>query len=123
MSREQIEQRGELMIARLPTDVDLANAAEIGERLSVAVAQVTRAVIIDLSGTRYLDSAGLDMLLRLSGMLRQGRRRLLLIVPEEAPLRRLLEYAAIPPILTAYPELEAALRALRKEVSTQRDGS
>ena len=76
MSREQIERRGEVLIARLPVDVDLANAAEIGARLGAAVAPETRALIVDLSATRYLDSAGLDMLLRLSGMLRQGRRRL-----------------------------------------------
>jgi anti-anti-sigma regulatory factor len=38
-------------------------------------------LIVDLSGTRYLDSAGIDMLFRLAQSLGQRRATLRLVIP------------------------------------------
>jgi hypothetical protein len=44
-----------------------------------------------VSDTDYLDSPGISMLFQLAARLRHGRRELRLVLPTEAPIRRLVE--------------------------------
>ena len=78
-----------LPVARMPTDVDTANAAQLEERLAGALSAEPPCLILDLRETRYLDSAGIDMLLKLEERLSRRRQTLQLVVAEASPLRRL----------------------------------
>jgi anti-sigma B factor antagonist len=111
-SNLQIEQHGALTIATMPADVDLASSAEIGERLATGVDKQARTLVLDLSETSYVDSAGLDMLLRLGGLLRQGRRELVLVVPSGSPLRRFFEIVMLPPTVQLHEDLHEAMDEL-----------
>lgn len=112
ISNLQIEQLGPLIVASMPADVDLASSTEIGERLANGIDQRARALIVDLSETTYLDSAGLHMLLRLGVLLRQGRRDLVLVVPLDSPLRRFFEIVTLPPALPLRSDLDSVLAEL-----------
>jgi anti-sigma B factor antagonist len=109
MANLHIEQHGALTVATMPTDVDLASSAEIGERLATGVDKQARTLVLDLSETSYVDSAGLDMLLRLGGLLRRGRRELVLIVPLGSPLRRFFEIVMLPPTVQLQTDLDNAI--------------
>jgi anti-anti-sigma factor len=95
-------------VARLPADVDAANADAVGELLSAGVAHDASCLILDLGDTRYLDSAGIDMLLRLQERLRGRRQTLELVVPQHSPIRRLLAVMGIDRSLRVHADVAAA---------------
>lgn len=80
-----------LAVARPCGDIDAANAAAIDEELASCLTPDATGLIVDLSDTRYLDSAGIDMLLRLAERLRQRRTELRIVVAPDSQLRRLFE--------------------------------
>ena len=49
------------------------------------------ALVIDLSGCRYLDSAAIEVLFDLSRRLGRRRQELRLVMPPSSPLERVLE--------------------------------
>jgi anti-anti-sigma factor len=87
-------------LARMPTDLDLANAAIVGAQLDSAIPRDGRGLTVDLSSTRYIDSVGIEMLLRLAERLHWRRQTLQLIVSEGSHLSRLLQIAGLDGPLT-----------------------
>ncbi len=92
-------------------DIDAANAAALREQLADCVGHSTDRLIVDLSGTRYIDSAGIDMLFRLSELLRQRRAKLLLVIEPESPLARLAEIVGMSRSMAIHASVEDALGA------------
>jgi anti-anti-sigma factor len=71
-------------------EVDLSNADQVRDAIGAAVPDDAVVVIVDLSDTAYLDSAGVAMIFRLAERLNVGRQELRLVVPSEAPIRAVL---------------------------------
>ena len=93
--------------ARLVTlrgEVDLSNAREVMEAVRAAVTHDATLVVLDLSGTTYLDSAGIAMVFRLG----HRRQELRLVVPADAPIRRGLELTRVTTLLTVHESAETA---------------
>jgi anti-anti-sigma factor len=86
-----VEPSEELPVARITGEIDMANADEVAARLGAAVSNAASGLVVDLSGVAYLDSAGVRGLFDLSGRLRRRGQRLATVVPEDAPVRRVLE--------------------------------
>ena len=76
-------------------EIDLSNATDVMDAVTRAVPDDTPLVVLDLSGTTYLDSTGIDMLFRLSDRLRLRRQGLRLVVPARAPIRAVLELTKV----------------------------
>ncbi len=72
-------------------EVDLSNVARVTDAISAAVPGDAALVFLDLSSTTYLDSSGISMIFRLSERLGYRRQELRLVVPADAPIRRVLE--------------------------------
>jgi anti-anti-sigma factor len=102
---------GGVPVARLPSDVDSANGERIGLALAESTPRDATCLILDLEETRYLDSVGIDMLFKLSEQLRRCRQTLRLAVPEQAPIRRILEIAAVERSMPVHPHVADALAA------------
>jgi anti-sigma B factor antagonist len=68
-------------------EVDLSNAALVRDAIGAAVPEDAVVVVVDLSDTAYLDSAGIAMIFRLAERLSVGRQELRLVVPPDAPIR------------------------------------
>jgi anti-sigma B factor antagonist len=83
-------------------EVDLGNAAEVGQELETAVSRMTTTVVcIDCADLEFIDSSGLAMLLRIDAQLRQqGRSLLLLRVPER--LARVFTLTAVDYLIGSY---------------------
>jgi anti-sigma B factor antagonist len=76
-------------------EVDLSNVAEVTAAIRSSIPADTSLVIIDLSQTAYLDSAGLAMLFRFGERLGYSRQELCLVVPPDSPVRRVLELTSL----------------------------
>jgi anti-anti-sigma factor len=87
----EAEDRDGARVVHVRGEIDLFNAAEVTNAIAAAVPSDASLVVLDLSDTAYLDSAGISMLFQLAARLRYSRRELRLVVPTEAPIRRMIE--------------------------------
>ena len=110
MSLMEIEQIDGVPIAHVNEDIDASNAAATRQQLADALGPDALRLIVDLSDTRYIDSAGIDMLLRLSDRLDHRRARLILVIPETSQLKRLVTIVGMPEAIAIHPTLAEALR-------------
>ena len=108
----RIEHHDGTPVAFLDGDVDAANAARVAEELMAAVSNRTRALIVVLSDTRYLDSAGINVLFRLHEQLGTRRQRLGLVLGASSRLRRVLELSGVQTAIPVSEDLEAALAGI-----------
>jgi anti-anti-sigma factor len=104
-----IEQLDDVAVATLRGDIDAANARRVQEELAGCMDSGATRLVLDLSHTSYVDSAGCDMLLRFSERLRQRRRMLLLVIPPASQLVRLAELVGLPQAIPVHGTLADAL--------------
>jgi len=65
VSRLQFERVDGVPVARPSEDIDAANALVLRDELATSL-QGADTLVLDLGATRYVDSAGIDMLFRLA---------------------------------------------------------
>jgi anti-anti-sigma factor len=69
-------------------------------------------LVLDLGGVGFLDSSGINVLLRVRALLGREERILALVCPP-GPVHRVLELAGIDDLFALYSTREDAARALR----------
>ena len=104
----QVEQGDKVVVASLTGEVDMTNAAYVREELTAAVPNGAVALVVDLSGTTYLDSAAIELLFELSRRLARRRQGLRLVLPDESPLRRLLTLTDVESVAELHSSLADA---------------
>lgn len=103
------ERRDDVLVAALRGEVDMSNAADVGEELTRAVPNDVAEMVVDLSATRYLDSAAIEMLFELARKLGRRRQRLAVVVPADSPLKRVLTLTDVASVAAVHESLESAL--------------
>jgi anti-anti-sigma factor len=91
----ETEQRGQSFVLRLRGEIDISNARDLFAAIEGAVPNDTATIVMDVSEITYLDSAGVKLLLQLADRLRIRRRQLRLVVPEQSPIRAVLELTGL----------------------------
>jgi anti-sigma B factor antagonist len=109
VARVEHETTGSTVIVKIEGDVDAANAAGVGDDVSRLLTNHHMGLVLDLSRTRYLDSAGIQMLLDLSERLRSRGQNLSLYVTREQPLRLTLSLFELERAFPVAGSLEEAL--------------
>jgi anti-sigma B factor antagonist len=110
---------GNAVIACVVGEVDISNAADIGSALEGSVPQRVLGLILDLSETTYMDSAGVHLLFRLGGRLTRRRQQLRVVVPETARIRKVVNLAGLAWTVPQDLSVADALTNLRAEVAPQ----
>lgn len=106
-------------VARLPEEVDAANASRVGAEVAECIRTNVFEVVVDMGRTEFIDSAGIDMLFRLSERLRQRRVMLRVVIPPGSPVARLAEIVGLRsamPVHQSVTEALAAAGAARAEI-------
>lgn len=104
-----LDRRGDSVVARLSGEVDMSNAAYVREQLLASMPNDALALVLDISGCRYLDSAAIEVLFDVSRRLARRRQELRLAMPPTSPLRRVIELTEVRTAAPVYESLEAAL--------------
>ena len=104
-----VERHGAAVVARLNGEVDMTNAGYVGDELRSSVPNDATALVVDLSDTRYIDSAAISLLFELARRLARRRQDLRLVVPDGSPLVRVLEITEIHTAAALHPTLDSAL--------------
>jgi anti-anti-sigma factor len=117
----QLELRtdGDVLVARIAGEVDISNAADIGAALQGAVSQRALGLVLDLTEATYIDSAGVHLLFRLGGRLTRRRQQLRVVVPDTAPIRKIVNLAGLGWTVPQDRSVPEALSRLRAEVTPQ----
>ncbi len=110
MSRIVHERIDGTLVARPRADIDAANARQIRDELAACAGNAEK-LVLDLGDTRYVDSAGIDMLFRLNELLHERRAALVLVIPRSSPLTRLAQIVALPSAMAIHETVEQALGA------------
>jgi anti-anti-sigma factor len=118
-----------VVIARIVGEIDASNANELANAISDQTPNNALGAVLDLTGTDYLDSAGIHMLYRLRERLRARGQTFTIVVPDNSPTIDALRLAGVEKSLDLRPTLEAALEPqdprLRdgEEAGTERPGT
>ena len=87
----------------------MSNAPYVREQLVESMPNEALALVLELSGCRYLDSAAIEVLFELSRRLGRRRQELRLVVPPDSPLRRVLELTEVHTAAPVHETLDSAL--------------
>ena len=104
-----IERRGGTVVAHLSGEVDMTNSARVREELLVSVPNDALALVVDLNGCRYLDSAAIEVLFDLARRLGRRRQELRLVLPQSSPLSRVLTLTDVGSVAEVHETLDSAL--------------
>jgi anti-sigma B factor antagonist len=115
LARLEDEWHDEIPVARLQGEVDASNVKEMGDRLRSLMSNRSVALVIDLSGTTYLDSAGINMLFALAEELRGRQQRLALVVAGGSPIARMIALTGLDQTIRVRPTLADALSDVAEE--------
>jgi len=99
LARVDTRRAGTTQLVRITGELDLSNARELTDALGHAVPDDVTLVIVDLSGTTYLDSGGIAAFFRLSQRLRDRRQDLRLVVPDTSPIRAVVELTRLSQVI------------------------
>jgi anti-anti-sigma factor len=116
VNRLAIAQVDGVPVARPLEDIDAANARVLRDELAGCL-EGADTLVLDLGETAYMDSAGIDMLLRLNELMSQRRATLLLVIPQSSQLTRLAQIVGLPSAIPIHETVEQALGACSQRSS------
>ena len=102
-----------VVIARLTGEIDMSNAGELGKAITGRVPADAVALVLDLVGVEYLDSAGIHVIYQLRERLGQRGQAIRLVVAADSPVAASLQYAGVARALGAADTVQAAIADLR----------
>jgi anti-anti-sigma factor len=105
----EIEERGEVVIARVRGELDIAGAPATGERIHAAVPTSARTLVVDLSDLDFIDSSGVAMLFSLTRRLGSRRQELRVVAGTGQPVSRVLEIVEFDRAAPVHESLDEAL--------------
>jgi anti-sigma B factor antagonist len=100
----------ELAVVTTPDEIDIANASLLREALIVAASAGVPVIVVDMSGTEFCDSTGLNVLVRALRQTVEDGGELRLVVGGRA-LRRILTVTGVSSMFRMYETLGQALEA------------
>jgi anti-anti-sigma factor len=107
LARVEVDPGDEACVVHVRGEVDISNAPGLLAAIENALTNETPGLTLDLTGTTYLDSAGVQLLFVLAERLKDRRHQLRLIVPEESPVRAVLELTGLQKLVPMDTHLDA----------------
>ena len=92
-------------------EVDISVAEALEQALEVAILESAGAFVVDLSDLDFIESTGLQVLLRARGLLGREDRSLAVVCPH-GPVRRVFELSGLSELFVLYRSREEAAAAL-----------
>jgi anti-anti-sigma factor len=110
--RVDLSRRGECLVASVVGEIDLASAPDLFDSIESSVARGAdrpARVVVDLTEVSFLDSAGLNALVRLERVLGELGVELRLVSPADRIVREVLEITHLTETLRVAGSLDEAL--------------
>ena len=117
IARLEREWHGDVPVARLHGEIDGSNVGWISERLHALLTNRSVLMVIDLSETTYLDSAGINLLFALAEQMRTRQQQLAIVVSAGAPIARMVALTGLDQLVPMHATLPDALAGAGSEGS------
>ena len=96
-------------VLRLAGEVDMSNTPAVQRLIATEIGNKVVAMVLDLSGVTYLDSAGIHLLYQLESKLEVHQQHLIVVVPTGVGITRTLQAAGVIGSFVLVSSVEAAL--------------
>jgi anti-anti-sigma factor len=108
----EIDDQGDVVIASVSGELDLAGAPSTGDAIGGAVPTSARALVVDFTGLEFIDSSGIAMLFNLARRLGSRRQELHVVAVGGTPVARVLEIVEFDRAAPVHETRDAALAKL-----------
>ncbi|HYH48649.1 MAG TPA: STAS domain-containing protein [Acidimicrobiia bacterium] len=115
----EVTMSGDLVVARIGGDIDLANTPTVSAKVLEAVPNDAVGLVLDLSDVRYIDSVGIRMLFNFVRTLHDARQGMAIALPVDSPVRKLLKITHLDEATAFAASVEEAAVALRETGTPQ----
>jgi anti-anti-sigma factor len=93
--------REDVVVAGVTGEIDVSNADALEVAILREVDNQAAGLVIDLAGLSFMDSSGVHLMFHFAAALRERRQHFAIVLPPDAPPRRVLELSG--------PELRRAI--------------
>ena len=111
---------GQVAVASLPAEIDVANAGQVREDLLSVLNRGPATLVVDMGGTVFCDSAGVNALVRAYKRAAASGAGMRLVVTAPT-VRRVLAITGVDRLIGTYPSVAAALAAVDQPAADRRE--
>jgi anti-sigma B factor antagonist len=111
LARVDVEWHGDTPVAAVDGEIDASNIADVAAALRSLVSNQSSELVVDLSPTEYLDSAGINLMFSLGDELRSRQLTLRLVIGPTSPIARMLSITGLDRMHPTYATVAEALSA------------
>lgn len=104
-----VEASGSAVVAHVSGEIDVTTVERLGSDLLETLGNEATTLVVDLTGVRYVDSAGIELLFETSRRLRRRRQGMALVVPPGSLLAPVFDLTGIAAAAPLFTTVEAAL--------------
>jgi anti-anti-sigma factor len=112
LAHVEIDQRDDVVVARLTGELDISVAESAGRKIAEAVPSSARGVVVDMSGLEFMDSSGVSMLFSLARQVGSHRQQLVVVAPAGRPVSRVLQIVEFDRAAPVREDVDAAVTAI-----------
>jgi anti-sigma B factor antagonist len=112
LTQVEIEQRDDVVVARLTGELDISVAESTGRKITDAVPSSARGLVVDMSGLEFMDSSGVSMLFGLARHVGSHRQQLVVVAPTGKPVSRVLQIVEFDRAAPVREDLDAAVTVI-----------
>ena len=109
-------------ICEVEGEIDASNVESVFDQLVASASSDSPGLVLDLTRTVYLDSAGVRILFELARRLRTHRQELRIAVPADGIVRRVLVLTALADVVPLHADAESAAAVLHGTSRTDATG-
>jgi anti-anti-sigma factor len=111
-----------IVVARLVGEFDMSNNRDVGRALLGRVTNDALGLVLDLTGTRYVDSAGINTLIYVRNQLKHRGQEIRLVVPAGAEIAEALQIVGISTVTGVTETVEAAIESIEAQTGNPQPG-
>jgi anti-anti-sigma factor len=118
LARIEIDQTPRGVVARISGEIDISNVGAVKRKLTGALTSSSPGLVVDISGTNYLDSSGVYLLFELNRALKGRQQQLCVVAPPTTPSTRVLLITGFDHIVPVTSTLEDAIEKVAARAPT-----
>src|SRR3954451_8804287 len=112
LARLSFESDGGVELAHVAGEVDASNVEDLTNQLLQGVSNQSKAVVLDLTETRYIDSSGISLIFDAAARMKNRRQQLRLVVSPKSFVSEVLAAVSMAESVPIDPALRDALSAV-----------
>jgi len=112
LTQVEIEQRDDVVVARLTGELDISVAETTRTKIAEAVPSSARGLVVDMSGLDFMDSSGVSMLFALARQVGSHRQQFVVVAPTGRPVARVLQIVEFDRAAPVREDVDAAVTVI-----------